>query len=255
VVISGIAEAAASGIASIFAIHNRGGNMTFKALGFVVTVLAVLVLGLGATGLCASDQMTTNGKVNIPGKKQIVVKDGFLSISLKDADLEAVLKDIARQSGITITSNAPIKDKVTLQFENMALEQGLKRILKNHNYFFTYLKNNDGDNEKEEFILDGVILSTTSTLNETANLETLVTPKQDNLSPTRPSGQYVSSDLIKTIEQAWERMAKGDFGLEEMNKLFEETGIDQIMGKDGIVLEKLEKGKSGKNEVKKPVEK
>lgn len=65
-------------------------------------------------------------------------QNGQLSVGLKNAPLEKVLKEIMSQSGARIWLNDSIDDKVTVEFQNVPIGEGVRRILKDKNYAFVY---------------------------------------------------------------------------------------------------------------------
>ena len=143
--------------------------MTFKPLTVLVTALALLIIPEGSRSWGTSEPMATKKEVDVPGNMQIVYKEDLLSVSLKNADIEKVLKEISRQSSIKITFNGLIKEKVTLEFVNLSLEQGLKRLLKNQNYSFVYSEKKDTANDETRYVLSRVVLAGKSTSSQREN--------------------------------------------------------------------------------------
>ena len=68
----------------------------------------------------------------------IKFNDGQLSAKLKNSPLEKVLKEIMSQSGARIWLNDSIATTVTIEFQNVSLREGVRRILKDKNYAFLY---------------------------------------------------------------------------------------------------------------------
>jgi hypothetical protein len=63
------------------------------------------------------------------------VKDGLLSVNLKDTSLLDVARDIEKQSGVWFRGDeALFQEKISVTFSDLSLEEGLKRILTNLNY-------------------------------------------------------------------------------------------------------------------------
>ena len=64
------------------------------------------------------------------GLAKVTVVQGRLSVDLKEADIQMVLMQIAQQAGFTLLTG-PIGHKtVSVQFADMPLEQGLRRLLR-----------------------------------------------------------------------------------------------------------------------------
>ncbi|MBI2470404.1 MAG: HEAT repeat domain-containing protein [Planctomycetes bacterium] len=67
--------------------------------------------------------------------------NGQLSVKLKNSPLEKVLKEIMSQSGARIWLNDAIDTTVTMEFQNVSVREGVRRILKDKNYAFLYAPN------------------------------------------------------------------------------------------------------------------
>ena len=65
----------------------------------------------------------------------VAVKDGLLSVDLKDNSLLDVARDIEKQCGVWFRGDETLfQEKISLTFSDLTLEEGLKRILANLNY-------------------------------------------------------------------------------------------------------------------------
>lgn len=65
----------------------------------------------------------------------VSVKDGLLSVDLKDTSLLEVARDIEKQSGVWFRGDETLfQEKISVTFHDLPLEEGLKRILANLNY-------------------------------------------------------------------------------------------------------------------------
>jgi len=75
-----------------------------------------------------------------PGEEIFDIKfnNGQLSAKLKNSPLEKVLKEIMEQSGARIWLNDAIDATVTMEFQNVPVREGVRRILKDKNYAFLY---------------------------------------------------------------------------------------------------------------------
>jgi len=66
---------------------------------------------------------------------QVSVKDGFLSVNLKETSLLEVARDIEKQSGVWFRGDETLfQEKISVSFDGLPIEEGLKRILTNLNY-------------------------------------------------------------------------------------------------------------------------
>ena len=65
----------------------------------------------------------------------VIVKDGLLSVTLKDNSLLEVARDIEKQSGVWFRGDETLfQEKISVTFTDLPFEEGLKRILTNLNY-------------------------------------------------------------------------------------------------------------------------
>jgi hypothetical protein len=65
----------------------------------------------------------------------VSVKDGLLSVNLKDTSLLEVARDIEKQSDVWFRGDETLfQEKISVTFNDLPLEEGLKRILTNLNY-------------------------------------------------------------------------------------------------------------------------
>jgi len=65
----------------------------------------------------------------------VSVKDGLLSVNLKETSLLEVARDIEKQSGVWFRGDETLfQEKISVTFNDLSIEEGLKRILTNLNY-------------------------------------------------------------------------------------------------------------------------
>lgn len=81
---------------------------------------------------------TIAGKAEEGLKPKLILKDGLLSMNVKEADLRGILREIGRQAGIKVLVDRDLEKKVTVKFEHIPLREGLERILKGENYFLVF---------------------------------------------------------------------------------------------------------------------
>jgi hypothetical protein len=90
--------------------------------GFCASLIVSCMLGLFIcqNALCA---------------EAVSVRDGLLSVNLKDNSLLEVARDIEKQSGVWFRGDETLfQEKISVTFTDLPLEEGLKRILTNLNY-------------------------------------------------------------------------------------------------------------------------
>jgi len=135
---------------------------------------------------------TKNGS-NLQNSMQIVIADNKLSVSLTEVDLEEVLKEISRQTNVKVFTKGAPSERVTLKFINLPLEEGFKRILKNQNYSFIYLKKEDAGSDRTQYVLSQVTILGSSTSGQADNKGSGTVSKE---TPLRSPGQpFVFPDI------------------------------------------------------------
>lgn len=90
------------------------------------SLIACCILGfsLRQIGLCA---------------EAVSVKNDLLSASVRDTSLLEVARDIQKQSGVWFRGDETLfQEKISVTFNDLPMEEGLKRILTNVNYSFIY---------------------------------------------------------------------------------------------------------------------
>jgi hypothetical protein len=61
---------------------------------------------------------------------RVTVVQGRLSVDLRDADIQTVLAQIAKQAGFTLLTGPLERQTVSVQFTDVPLEQGVRRLLR-----------------------------------------------------------------------------------------------------------------------------
>jgi len=59
----------------------------------------------------------------------VEVHQGRLSVDLREADVEEVFDQIRQQAGVPITGSPSATETISLQFTDLVLEEGLRRVL------------------------------------------------------------------------------------------------------------------------------
>lgn len=62
-----------------------------------------------------------------------------LAVKLREAPIKTVLEEIGRRAGIKIALPGSLTENISIEFDYLPLEQGLRRLLKGRNSAFTYL--------------------------------------------------------------------------------------------------------------------
>jgi len=84
--------------------------------------------------------------------KKIQITNGMISVNLKDISLEKVANQIEKQGNVWIRGDESLfEDSISVQFEDLSLEAGLKRIFASMNYSLIF----DQDSKLEGIMLIG----------------------------------------------------------------------------------------------------
>jgi type II secretory pathway component GspD/PulD (secretin) len=73
------------------------------------------------------------------GRMPVTVHEGQLSVDLREASVREVLAAIGQQAGLRVHVNAAANRTVNAQFTNVALDQGLRRLLRAASLSYTLL--------------------------------------------------------------------------------------------------------------------
>lgn len=87
---------------------------------------------------------TESGRTVEPTKRVeyragVLFKEGRLSVSVSKNSLESILEEISRTAGIAIIRAEGVGEElISIQFQDLLLDEGLRRILKDNDAFFFY---------------------------------------------------------------------------------------------------------------------
>jgi len=96
-------------------------------------------LALLSTMAQAENCVTYDGGFQMVGETCVVrFFNGDLSVRVKAFSLHELLEEIARQGGFRLVSYAALDERVNLKFQQLPLEQGLRRILRHRSYLLEY---------------------------------------------------------------------------------------------------------------------
>jgi hypothetical protein len=107
-----------------------GNKSRFLVSNFLMAILLLFLLG------CESSK-----KDGVSSKAPFVLsfKDNYLSVKVEKIPLGKVLEELGRKANLQIFMDAVIaKETVTIEFKNLLLEEGIRRILQGRNYALTY---------------------------------------------------------------------------------------------------------------------
>jgi len=64
----------------------------------------------------------------------------LLTVKADDVPLQEVLQEIARQSDLSVEGSGLLEDKITIQFDRLALDEGLRLILRRYSFALVYVQ-------------------------------------------------------------------------------------------------------------------
>ena len=106
--------------------------------------LLVVILFLFQVGESLAVEKKTLQSEKLSG---VDFKDGLLKVSVENQRFKEVMDDVAKKAGIKILIYYPVDEKLSVSFDYIPLEKGLRRLLREKNYAFTY-QSGEGDVSK-----------------------------------------------------------------------------------------------------------
>jgi len=73
------------------------------------------------------------------------IANNLLTVKVHDASVEELIEEIARQSGLNIVWYGTISERITLDFQGLALDQALARILRRHSFALASAQGGEGE--------------------------------------------------------------------------------------------------------------
>lgn len=113
-------------------------------------------------------------------------RDGLLTVDLVEAPTQEVFGEITRQTGVTILGAGTLKASLTATFENVPLDDGLRRLVGRWDYVLFYASNTPigDDRDLSERWLSAVVIHSG---------RTAVTPRR----PEPRQGVLVQTDAVE----------------------------------------------------------
>lgn len=85
-------------------------------------------------------------------------KDGLLKVSVEKQSFKEVMDKVAKKAGIKILIDNPVDEDLTISFDYLPLEKGLKQLLKDKNYAFKYRPEEDDDIKNSSSLINVFVL-------------------------------------------------------------------------------------------------
>lgn len=132
--------------------------MRMRSIVFILLWCA-LAAGTASAPPVTSEEFssTTESTVGSPQQQggasiSVHVEKGLLSVSLKDADLFDVMNAVAKESGVRIKVDKGARKKITLAFQGMPFEKGIRNLIRPLSYAMIW-KNAPGAKDSGEKVL------------------------------------------------------------------------------------------------------
>ena len=106
----------------------------------LVICLMTLLIGLNRNKARAEDKVEIKAARHVvsPDVSLIELKYEHLTVKVKEILLKELLSEIAYQGDLTVVVNTSLKERVTVEFHGVPLEEGLQRILMHHSFALEY---------------------------------------------------------------------------------------------------------------------
>lgn len=150
-----------------------------------------------------------NGQISVPrpvlrGQPLVNIFDGRMSAKLEETPLGQVLESIAQQSGARILLHESTNEAITVEFSNLALEEGLRRILHGRSTAYFYSESfNAAGRVPTTKLLEIRILASSS--NDASNVKIFSTAESGvenkNFTATAPLGDQTEKVGVAGLTQ------------------------------------------------------
>ncbi|MFQ5918136.1 MAG: HEAT repeat domain-containing protein [Candidatus Binatia bacterium] len=108
----------------------------------LIIFLVSLILQMGLLGSVTQAEGPLKRLADPPlvSRERLMIKvaDGVLTAEARGSPLQEVLEAITRKCGIRIFLAAPTEETVTVEFRNLPIDEGLRRILEGRSFVFLY---------------------------------------------------------------------------------------------------------------------
>ncbi|GBE12796.1 HEAT repeat protein [bacterium BMS3Bbin14] len=115
--------------------------MSSKILRFNTTKTSILCVLVALLCILPTHAFSMRAASPDQTQAQIIVKEGKLTVSVNEVPLPIILMKLADQTGIGFEIYADIGLKISANFKDMPLDEGIKRLLKSSNHIIVYSEN------------------------------------------------------------------------------------------------------------------
>ncbi len=71
--------------------------------------------------------------------------NNLLTVNAKNVSLKDLLQEISRQSGLSVVGYGSLDEKITIEFHNLSLDEGMRLILRHHSFALAYAQQTPGE--------------------------------------------------------------------------------------------------------------
>ena len=71
----------------------------------------------------------------------------LLTVKVQDMSLKELFQEIAHQGGLSIIAYGLLDEKITIQFDQLPFDEGMRLILRHHNYILSYTQQKPGERQ------------------------------------------------------------------------------------------------------------
>jgi hypothetical protein len=109
-------------------------HLSCLAVAFTFLSLITTPITQAGNELDAAEARTTTAE----GPRLVEFADDLLTVDVRDVSLKELLQEVARQGGLTIMMDGSIDERMTVRFDKLPVDDGLRRILRDQNFVLKY---------------------------------------------------------------------------------------------------------------------
>ncbi len=190
---------------------------------------------------------------------------GLLNVSVENQKFERVMDEVAQKTGIQIVIKETIDEDLTIDFDDLPLEEGLKRLLRGRSSVFVYHPGNTQQSSRLEKVLvfpgpwggamAGLVKMagkrSTDEAEETADAKETPDQTQERLDQVLERFSQNETDLRGQFYDALEKLQEMD-GFAELTKI-EDDGSKALSPSGAEAMEKIYEALKGIPELEKVI--
>ncbi len=105
-----------------------------KYIDFIVFLLFMSLLVLPMVLFGGKSEGKIERKSEEKAGFELMVKDGLVSLSAKDASLKEIIEEIGRSMKIEVIGNIPEEEKVNVKLDEVSLKDALEKLSSSHGF-------------------------------------------------------------------------------------------------------------------------